>query len=86
MNNATLRLKMSVSSVNTLCDGTGAKVQEEIFLQAVYGPENSPNGQWSKWTPCARLMISVSNSAAFDKVLPGQFFFVELIPTTKDST
>jgi len=84
MSKATLRLKMCVGSVKSTCDSTGAKVSEEITLQAVYGPEGSPNGQWSKWTPSAGLTMHVSNPAAFGKVLPEQFYFVDLIPTDKD--
>lgn len=82
---ATLRLKMSISSVKSSCDQNGVKSSEEIALQAVYGPEGSPNAQWSKWTPSANLTMHVSNPAAFGKVLPGQFYFVDLIPTDKDS-
>ncbi len=82
---ATLRLKMSIASVKSGCDQSGTKVNEEIALQAVYGPEGSPNAQWSKWTPCAALTMSVTNPGAFGKVLPGQFYFVDLIPTDKES-
>jgi hypothetical protein len=81
---AILRCKMSVGSVKSSCDQNGDKNSEEISLQAVYGPEGSPNAQWSKWTPSAGLNIHISNPAAFGKVLPGQFFFVDLIPTDKD--
>jgi hypothetical protein len=76
---------MSIASVKSGCDQNGAKVNEEIVLQAVYGPEGSPNGQWSKWTPSAGLNMFVTNPEAFGKVLPGQFYFVDLIPTTKEA-
>lgn len=82
---ATLRLKMTIGSVKSVCDQNGEKAAEEIVLSAVYGPDGSPNGQWSKWTPNAGLNMYVSNPAAFGKVLPGQFYFVDLIPTTKDA-
>lgn len=82
---ATLRLKMSIGSVKSHCDMNGEKSGEEIILQAVYGPEGTPNAQWSKWTPSANLTMHVNNPSAFGKVLPGQFFFVDLIPTTKDA-
>lgn len=84
MSNAVLRLKMSVSSVKRVADAQGNIQSEEIGLNAVYGPEGSPNAQWSKWTPMASLSMTVNNPAAFGKVLPGQFFFVDLIPTDKD--
>ncbi|MDE2467211.1 MAG: hypothetical protein KGL35_00275 [Bradyrhizobium sp.] len=75
---------MSIASVKSCCDQNGNKSSEEVTLQAVYGPEGSPNAQWSKWTPCANLSMTINNPAAFGKVLPGQFFFVDLIPTDKD--
>jgi hypothetical protein len=82
---AKLRLKMSIASVKSSCDQSGAKVGEEIALQAAYGPEGSANSQWSKWTPSANLTMYVTNPHAFDRVLPGQFYFVDLIPTTKEA-
>jgi hypothetical protein len=82
---ATLRLKMSIASVKSGCDQSGEKTSEEIALQAVYGPEGSANARWSKWTPSANLTMYVSNPDAFGKVLPGQFFFVDITPTDKDS-
>ena len=75
---------MSIASVKSSCDQSGKKVGEEIALQAVSGPEGSPNSQWSKWTPSASLTMYVTNPGAFGKVLPGQFYFVDLIPTDKD--
>lgn len=85
MSNATLRLKMSVGSVKKVCGPDGEVMAEEIVLAAVYGPEGSPNSQWSKWTPAAGLNMQINNPSAFGKVAPGQFYFVDLIPTDKDA-
>lgn len=86
MEGAVLRLKMCVNSVKTVHDNEGAAYQQELALTAVYSnKEGSANAQWSKWTPSASLTMTVSNPAAFGKVLPGQFLFVDLIPTDKDS-
>ena len=82
---ATLRLKMSIASVKSSCDMNGNKVNEEISLQAAYGPPGSANEQWSKWTPSASLTMQINNPGAFGKVLPGQYYFVDLIPTDKDA-
>lgn len=83
---AVLRLKMSVSSVKSVADSNGDKTQEEIGFNAVYSnEEGSANKQWSRWTPAASLTMSISNPLAFDKVLPGQFVFVDIIPCEKDS-
>ena len=81
---ASLRLKMSVTSVKAVYDNKGEKTQEEIALTCVYDTEG-PNKQWSKWTPSGSLSFIVSNPAAFGKVLPGQFYFVDLIATDKDA-
>jgi hypothetical protein len=85
MTAATLRLKMVVSSVKREADSNGAIVSEEIILQAVYGEKNSPNAQWSEWTPSANLDFRVTNKTAFGKVLPGQFYFADLVACGKDS-
>ena len=82
---AVLRAKFSVYSVKKVCDGNGDVTQEEVQLSAVYGADGSANKQWSQWTPSGSLTMSISNKAAFDKLRPGQFFFVDLILTDKDS-
>lgn len=86
MSDAVLRLKMMVNTLKTVHNTDGAPMQQEIELTAVYSnAEGSANSQWSKWTPYANLKMTVSNTAAFNKVLPGQFVYVDLIPTDKDS-
>ena len=83
---AVLRLKMCVNSVKTVHGSDGEPQQQELALSAVYSnKEGSANAQWSKWTPSASLTMLVSNTAAFGKVLPGQFVYVDLIPTDRDS-
>jgi len=85
MDGAVLRLKMFVESVKNVADNKGDKQSEEIQLRAVYGEGGSPNAQWSKWTPAGSLTMTVSNPQAFGRVLPGQFIFVDLTPTTKEA-
>ncbi len=83
---AVLRAKMVVNSVKSVADQNGQKSMEELGLSAVYSNEDgSPNKQWSKWTPSANFTMTISNPEAFDKLLPGQFVFVDLIPCEKDS-
>src|SRR5258705_50092 len=60
MSGAVLRLKMSIASVKSACDQTGAKSSEEVVLQAVYGKEGTANAQWSKWTPSAGLTMQIN--------------------------
>lgn len=84
--NPVLRLKMNVGTVKHSSNSDGEKYQEEITFSAVYSSqEGSANQQWSKWTPSANLSMSISNPAAFGKLLPGQFVFVDIIPCDKDS-
>ena len=86
MEGAVLRLKMMVNTVKTVHDHEGEPYQQELALSAVYSnKEGSANAQWSKWTPSASLSMTVSNTAAFGKLKPGQFVYVDLIPTDKDS-
>jgi hypothetical protein len=80
-----LRLKMTVAAVKSSADQEGKKASEELTLHAVYSSNpNSANAQWSKWTPSAQLTMTITNPAAFDRVRPGQFVFVDLTPAGKD--
>lgn len=81
---ANLRLKMVVQSVRRNADATGEISSEEISLNCVYD-DGGPNKQWSKWTPNGNMTFTVSNPLAFGKVLPGQFYMVDMSVTTKDS-
>lgn len=81
-----LRLKMVINTVARYADQSGDIQSEEITASCVTSDkEGAANKQWSKWTPIGRLSFTVNNPAALGKVLPGQFFYVDLIPTDKDS-
>ena len=81
-----LRLKMVVNTVARNCDNNGDIQSEDISLSAVYSDkEGAANKQWAKWTPSGQLKFQVNNSGAFGKVFPGQFYFIDLISTDKDS-
>lgn len=82
---ASLRLKVVADSLKRQIDGNGDCIAEEIALSAVHGNTGTVNAEWSKYTPSAHLTMYVTNPAAFGKVAPGQFFFVDLIPTTKEA-
>lgn len=81
----TIRAKMFVNSVKRHANSSGGIETEEIELSCVYGKEGTANSKWSKYTPSGKLTMSITNPDAFGKVLPAQFFFVDLIPTDKDS-
>jgi hypothetical protein len=81
-----LRLKMVVNTVKRSAAQDGSIMSEEITMSAVYSDkEGSPNKQWSKWTPAGNLSFTVSNPAAFEQVLPGKFFLVDLNECDKDA-
>lgn len=81
-----LRLKMVINTVKRCADSTGEVQSEEITASAVYSDkEGSANKQWSRWTPCGSLSFTVNNPDALGKVLPGQFYYVDLVPTDRDS-
>jgi hypothetical protein len=80
-----LKLKMFVTSVLRNADYTGDISSENISLSAVYGPVGTVNAEWSKSTPRAEFTMTITNKQAFGKLLPGQFYFIDLIPTDKDS-
>lgn len=83
---ATTRLKMVVNTVKRSAAQDGSIQQEEITLSAVYSDkEGAPNKLWSKWTPSGNLSFTVSNENVFGKILPGQFFFVDLVQCDKDA-
>lgn len=82
-----LRLKMVVNTVTRNATQDGSIDSEEITLSAVYSDkEGSVNKQWSRWTPAGQLKFTVSNQAALGRVLPGQFYFVDLHECDKDAT
>lgn len=81
-----LRLKMVINTVKRHANNDGTIQAEEITASAVCSDkEGSANKEWSKWTPCGSLSFTVNNPAAFGRVLPGQFYYVDLVPTDKDS-
>ena len=83
---ANLRLKMVVNTVARHADEQGGISSEEISMSAVYSEQDgAANKQWAKWTPCGQLKFTVTNTAALGRVLPGQYYLLDLVPTTKES-
>lgn len=81
-----LRLKMCVNRVARIAGNDGAIASEEVQLSAVYSNDpKSANAQWSKWTPAAQLNMTINNPDALGKILPGQFVYVDISETDKDS-
>jgi hypothetical protein len=80
------RLKMVVNTVKMSADQDGNTQSEEITLSAVYSDkEGSVNKQWAKWTPAGNLSFTVSNPNVFGRILPGQFYMVDLTRCDKDA-
>jgi len=81
-----LRLKMVVNTVARYANSAGEIESEEITMSAVTSSqEGAANKLWAKWTPCGQLKFTVNNPSALGKVLPGQFLYVDLTLTDKDS-
>ena len=82
----TTRLKMVVNTVARYADQYSDTQSEQITMSAVTSDkEGAANKAWSKWTPSGELKFTVSNPAVFNKILPGQFYYVDLELTDKDS-
>lgn len=76
---ANLRAKFFVNTVKHSCDHTGAVAYEELELSAVTGSSGDEvNKQWSKWTPCGRLTMTINNPDAMRKLLPGQEVYIDI--------
>lgn len=71
---------MRVQAVTQSKEGDGSTSSERVQLTAVYGPEGSPNAEWSKWTPAATFDITINNPAAFGQLSKGHEFFVDFTP------
>lgn len=81
-----VRMKLVVNTVAEHGDQTAGKTGEEITLSAVYSEkEGSANQTWSKWTPTGNLKFFVTNPEVFGQFRPGQFYFADLVETTKDA-
>lgn len=78
-----IRCKMRVTSVAHFKDDKGQTTSEEVKLMAVYGADNTENGQWSKWTPAASFSITINNPDAIGKVLNGHEYYVDLTECPK---
>jgi len=72
-----LRCRMRVSSIQAVKNADSSVAEERIKLSAVLGPENE---SWSKYTPLGELNITLTNTAAFGKIIQGGEYFVDLVP------
>lgn len=79
-------LKLVVNTVSRAADDAGNVAAEEITMSPVYSDkEGSPNKAWSRWTPSGQLKFTVTNPNVFGRILPGQFYMVELTRCDKDA-
>lgn len=57
-------------------EATNAPIgQEQIELAPVYGDDNKP---WSKFTPCGRLSLTITNPDVIGQFKPGQVHFIDI--------
>jgi len=78
-----LRCKMRVDGVSQNIGSDGKPTEEYVTLRAVSGVDGTANAQWSKYTPSAQLMMTITNTAAFGKLLPGQEFYMDFVPAAE---
>ena len=78
-----MRMKALVGSVRKVVNHIGEASCEEVSLQAVYN-DGGVNASWCKWTPSINFNFTISNPAAFGLLHPGDFYYIDLVPTTKD--
>lgn len=57
----------------------GAPILENVLLEPVLG-DNGENKQWSQWTPCGKLEMSISNPAAQGQIQAGQEYLITITP------
>lgn len=74
-----MRAKFVCHSVTK--DSSGNEI---VTLGAVYGKDGSDNAQWSKFTPCGQLSMTISNPAAQGMIQPGKEYFLNI--TAAEST
>ncbi len=55
---------------------------EEITLTAVTAGEE--NKQWSRWTPCGTLTMSITNKALHGQFEPDTEFYLDLTPVSTE--
>lgn len=53
---------------------------EQVTLNAVYGG-TAENESFAQATPGGKLEITVSNPAVIGKIVPGAYYYLDLIPT-----
>lgn len=78
-----LRMKAKIDHIKHVHDHQGTKISEEVSLSCVYS-DTGPNKQWCKWTPYIQFNFTISNPNAFGAVQPGEFYYIDLTPTTAD--
>lgn len=61
--------------------GSKSADSQTVQLNAVYSDQpGNANADWSKWTPSAGLTATISNPGAFDRIQPGEEYFIFIVP------
>ena len=86
-----VRAKFRCSSVTKTTTGSNDEAGNPIYnegvkMQAVYGPDGSPNGEWSRWTPSGSLELNVTNPALAGHFLPGKEYFIDIVEAPRSDT
>lgn len=76
----TVRAKFWVKSIQHHHVSSPLETCAEVALAPVYGNADTPNGQWSKYTPQGEIKMTITNPdavAAFDL---GKAYYVDFSP------
>lgn len=78
-----VRAKFFVSEIKHLAT-PGSEQTAQVVLSPVYGSygdgKDEENKQWSKYTPCGKIEMTITNPAAVAAFEVGQPYFVDFTP------
>jgi hypothetical protein len=88
-----MRCKVRVGSCIPFRDTEGKTLNETLQFHGVsksdgpYPADGSDeNNTFSKWSPSVSINIMIANPALFEKLVPGEEYYVDFTPVPKPST
>lgn len=76
-----VRAKMQVQQITEYSYASG---QKEVKLRPVY-EDGGVNKTWAQATPDGEIRLMINNPAAANQFKVGEYFFIDLTPTTKEA-
>lgn len=81
-----MRCKVRVGSCFPYRDAEGKTVNETVQFHGVAKSDGYPadgsdeNNTFSKWSPSVGIQITIANPALFEKLVPGEEYYVDFTP------